>query len=140
MELMKINHRVIYRCQTSRNRRLHATVASIWSGNASKVAEARKLRSRYFPVNVREGRGRRTVDQIQRVRRSHNAITTSMLYKRHLRCLTNVHLKHFEDMIYNPALTNLLISLTWITERLIAFYVELPFLVLIVNYLYNEIR
>lgn len=35
-------------------------------GNASKVAEARKLRSRHFPVSAREGRGRRTVDQIHR--------------------------------------------------------------------------
>lgn len=69
---------------------------------ASKVAEARKLRSRHFPVSVREGRGRRTADQIHRVRR--NAIATSMLYKWHSPCMTNVRLKHFADTIYkNPA-------------------------------------
>lgn len=100
--------RLAYRCQTSRSRGLHATVASIRSGNASKVAEARKLRSRHFPVSAREGRGRRTVDQIHRVGRSHNAIATSMLYKRHSRCMTNVRLKHLADTICSR--TDLLIS------------------------------
>lgn len=108
--------RLAYRCQTRQKLRIARNCCvNTRSGNASKVAEARKLRSRYFPASVREGRGRRTVDQIQRVRRSHNAIATSMLYKRHSRCMTNIRLKHFADTIYNP-IRVLLILLTCIYE------------------------